>query len=98
MTTHKVSVRFFHRLNSVAKPIWLTNLDTVVLASDGLWDNLYRDEVVELMCGRSLKEAGQDLVRAASRRMSLDSMTEPSKPDDLSLILYRPKTDRLLSI
>jgi len=72
------------------KPIRLATLDTVIIASDGLWDNLYQDEVLELMCTRSLKGACQELVDSASRRMGLDSLTEPSKPDDLSLILYRP--------
>jgi serine/threonine protein phosphatase PrpC len=74
-----------------AKSIRLADLDTVILASDGLWDNLYCDEVVNLMRCQSLEKASQALVGTAIRRMGLDSMAEPGKPDDLSLILYRPR-------
>ena len=33
----------------IERPIQLADLDTVILASDGLWDNLYRGEVIELV-------------------------------------------------
>ena len=56
---------------------------------DGLWDNLYRDEVVEQMAHPSLEEVAHGLIETASHRMKRVVMSEPGKPDDLSFILYR---------
>ena len=78
----------------VAKPIQLADLDTAVLASDGLWDNLYQDEVVKLVCTQSLTKAAKGLVQLANDRMKCGSVREPGKPDDLSFILYRPQQSK----
>lgn len=64
--------------------------DTVILASDGLWDNLYRNEVVDQISDQPLEAAAKELVAIAGQRMTLSGTSEPSKPDDLSFILYRP--------
>ena len=72
------------------KSMQLADLDTVILASDGIWDNLYQEEVIDMMRCRSIEKASQDLVKEASERMNCCSITKPGKPDDLSLILYRP--------
>ena len=63
--------------------------DTVLLASDGLTDNIHIDEIVEFMRKGPLDDAIDAIVHRALRRMAVESKTLPSKPDDLSLILFR---------
>ena len=74
----------------IGRPIQLADLDTVILASDGLWDNLYRDEVAGLVSNRSLMECANGIFRMATDRMKREPSSEFGKPDDLSFILYRP--------
>ena len=75
----------------IGKPIQLADLDTVILASDGLWDNLYRDEVAELAGNWSLLMAAKEILRRVTERMKRERGSEFGKPDDLSFILYRPR-------
>ena len=63
--------------------------DTVLVASDGLTDNLHRQEVTELIRKGPLTAAMNGLVSLVSRRMTVESASKPSKPDDLSIILFR---------
>lgn len=63
--------------------------DTVLLASDGLTDNVHGEEIVNLTRKGPLAVALESTVSLASRRMSGNSPTQPSKPDDLSLLLFR---------
>jgi len=73
----------------VAAPIELAKFDTVLLASDGLLDNLYTSEIFnEVRCG-ALPETADKLVTLAIDRMHSTDRTLPSKPDDLSIVLYR---------
>lgn len=64
--------------------------DTLVLGSDGLFDNLTIEEIAEAARRGSAAEAVQVLVELARRRMLEPGPGEPSKPDDLSLVLFRP--------
>jgi serine/threonine protein phosphatase PrpC len=63
--------------------------DTVLLASDGLTDNIHIEEIVELVRKGPLEKAIRSLTRLARRRMTGEARTQPSKPDDLSVILFR---------
>jgi PPM family protein phosphatase len=63
--------------------------DTVLLASDGLTDNIHIEEIVELVRKGPLGAAVEALTRLANRRMTGEARTQPSKPDDLSVILFR---------
>ncbi|HEX7060567.1 MAG TPA: protein phosphatase 2C domain-containing protein [Woeseiaceae bacterium] len=63
--------------------------DTILLASDGLTDNIHIDEIVELIRKGPLDKAVYSLTRLAGRRMTGEARTQPSKPDDLSVILFR---------
>lgn len=67
--------------------------DTVVVASDGLMDNVHVDEIIECVRKGPLPEAVSSAVDLASQRMRGVRGGQPSKPDDLSLILFR-KPDR----
>lgn len=63
--------------------------DTVVVASDGLTDNVHLDEIVERVRVGPLHESASSVLDLASRRMAAARNGQPSKPDDLSLILFR---------
>lgn len=60
--------------------------DTVVLASDGLFDNLQVEEVVEVVRKGPLRKAADALRQRCATRMNGNG-----KADDLSFILYRPR-------
>ncbi|MDH3621689.1 MAG: protein phosphatase 2C domain-containing protein [Gammaproteobacteria bacterium] len=71
--------------------------DTVLVASDGLTDNVHLEEIVERIRTGGLEESAADVIRLADRRMAGPTAGQPSKPDDLSLILFRkPGSARII--
>ena len=65
--------------------------DTLVLGTDGLFDNLRVDEIVELVRRGPSEEAARRLVEACRSRMAVEDDPEhPSKPDDLTAVVFRP--------
>ena len=68
--------------------------DTLVLGSDGLFDNLAIGEISELVRRGPLDRAVEALASAATRRMSDPAESRPHKPDDLTCLLYRPNRPR----
>ena len=64
--------------------------DTILVASDGLTDNVHIDEIVERIRKGPLTETIASLVTVAGRRMRMERSGQPSKPDDLSVIVFRP--------
>jgi len=68
--------------------------DTLVVASDGLFDNLHTEEIVEICRKGQLSEAGRRLAGKCRARMVEPEEGQPSKPDDLSFILYRRRPNR----
>lgn len=74
----------------IGTAIKLAPLDTLVISSDGLFDNLYIDEIVELARKGNLQRAGQQLRELARQRMHAPQKDLPSHADDLSFILFRP--------
>lgn len=77
----------------VGATVQLNPRDTVIVASDGLMDNVHVDEIVEYVRKGPLTDAIARAIGLASQRMQTAQVGEPSKPDDLSLILFR-KPDR----
>jgi len=67
--------------------------DTILVASDGLTDNVHLDETIDFVRKGILAESVMGVVDLATRRMTAQRDGQPSKPDDLSLILFR-KPDR----
>ena len=63
--------------------------DTVVLASDGLSDNLHLDEIVERIRKGPLRAAADELASLGAKRMQTPREGVPSKPDDLTFIAIR---------
>ena len=68
--------------------------DTLLLGTDGLFDNLRADEIVETIRKRPLPQAATQLGESIRNRMAgsaaADTGDTLSKPDDLSFILFRP--------
>jgi serine/threonine protein phosphatase PrpC len=65
--------------------------DTLVVATDGLFDNLHTEEIVEICRRGRLAEAGRNLAERCRKRMLEPAEGQPSKPDDLSFLLYRQR-------
>jgi serine/threonine protein phosphatase PrpC len=63
--------------------------DTIVVASDGLSDNLHLDEIIELVRKGPLERAVASLAELGRARMKTPEQGCPSKPDDLTLIAIR---------
>ncbi len=63
--------------------------DTVVLGTDGLFDNLHVAEIVEAVRKGPLPAAAEALAGACRRRMSEPHPHHPSKPDDLTFLIFR---------
>ncbi len=63
--------------------------DTVLVASDGLTDNIHLHEIRDLIRSGPLEQSLDAIVSLATHRMTVESTCQPSKPDDLSIILFR---------
>ncbi len=63
--------------------------DTVLLGSDGLFDNLHSEEIISLVRKGPLHRAAAQLAELASQRMREPAEGQPSKPDDLTFVLFR---------
>jgi PPM family protein phosphatase len=63
--------------------------DTVLLASDGLLDNVFVDEIIDIIRIGPLSAAADRLMQIAGGRMAGGAGSTPSKPDDLTIMLYR---------
>ncbi|MGR8948486.1 MAG: PP2C family protein-serine/threonine phosphatase [Gammaproteobacteria bacterium] len=64
--------------------------DTILLASDGLFDNMFIDELSAIACRGNIAQACQKIVDITKARMRGEDAELPGKPDDLTVILYRP--------
>jgi serine/threonine protein phosphatase PrpC len=73
----------------VGAELELAARDTLLLASDGLTDNLHLAEIVEIARKGPTAEAVARLAGDARERMETPEAPTPSKPDDLSIILFR---------
>jgi serine/threonine protein phosphatase PrpC len=76
----------------IGPPVCLAPRDTLLLASDGLLDNLYNDEIVERARKGPLKGVVHSLAGACRERMTHPQQGAPSKPDDLTLVVFRRST------
>jgi serine/threonine protein phosphatase PrpC len=74
---------------TVGPTITLAKYDTVLIASDGLFDNLFIDEIIDIIRKGTLEKAAGQLVKLANERMDSEEAGMPGHADDLSFILYR---------
>lgn len=75
----------------VGPPVKLNLRDTVLVASDGLGDNITRTDIVDTVRAGPLGRAMTSLQATCAERMS-GTGPAPGKPDDLTILLYRQKT------
>lgn len=64
--------------------------DTVLIASDGLFDNFLLDEVVERIRSGDLERSVQELASETRQRMLGEGSDRPGKMDDLTILAFRP--------
>ncbi len=76
---------------AIGPPVALAVRDTVLIASDGLFDNLYSDWIADEIRKGKLLGAAQRLVAQSLLRMQNPADGHPSKPDDLTFIAFRPR-------
>jgi serine/threonine protein phosphatase PrpC len=73
----------------IGSALALAARDTVLLASDGLSDNLRSKETIDLIRKGSLKSSADQIAHRCGNRMTNEQNGSPSKPDDLTFILFR---------
>jgi serine/threonine protein phosphatase PrpC len=73
----------------VGAPVALAKCDTLLIASDGLTDNVRIDEIVEKIRKGPIGDALDQLAQVARARMLGVDSRQPSKPDDLTVLLMR---------
>jgi len=73
----------------MSSPLRLRPRDTVVLASDGLFDNFHVWEIVEFIRRGPLLKGMRTLAEQCRIRMTEPKEGRPSKPDDLTIIVFR---------
>jgi serine/threonine protein phosphatase PrpC len=76
----------------VGPTLSLARRDTVIVASDGLTDNFHTDEIIEMIRKNPLPSVMKQLAAETKRRMIDRAGPHPSKPDDVTFLLYR-RTD-----
>ncbi|MCA8998822.1 MAG: serine/threonine-protein phosphatase [Planctomycetaceae bacterium] len=93
---HLVSNVVGSDLMSIEMGPWITlsARDTVLLATDGLFDNLLQSEIVEILRIGRLHESVAELAEIAIQRMLSPMEDFPSKPDDLTILAYRGSRTR----
>jgi len=74
----------------IGPPVKLKLRDTVLLATDGLTDNLHNSEIIEKIRKGPLEAAAKRLRDTCADRMTEPKADQPSKPDDVTFILFRP--------
>jgi len=67
----------------------LSPRDTLLIATDGLFDNLKKEEIIEALRTGELVEATAALVARCLERMGTQGGSRPGKLDDLTVITYR---------
>jgi serine/threonine protein phosphatase PrpC len=78
----------------IGSALRLAPRDTLLLASDGLFDNLHIREIVDRLRRGPLDAAVERLARDSTRRMKRPEPDQPSKPDDFTVIAFRRRAAR----
>jgi len=88
---HEISnyVGFQEMRIEIGPAIELSRYDTVLIASDGLFDNLQLNEIVEIIRKNPLNKVSMQLASMCDKRMRQEDPGYPSKPDDLAFVLFR---------
>ncbi len=68
--------------------------DTVIVASDGLSDNLHGSEIIDIARAGPLQSCLEELGEASLGRMTMPEAGAPSKSDDITVLLARRSNRR----
>lgn len=79
-----------HMHVEIGPKVTLADRDTLIVASDGLYDNLQVEEITAIIRKGPLPKAARALAAQCRARMRKDLPDRPHKPDDMSFILFRP--------
>jgi serine/threonine protein phosphatase PrpC len=77
----------------IGSAVKLDPRDTLLLASDGLFDNMHSGEILENIRKGKLNTASRKLAEKTLERMVSGTGDEPSKPDDFTFLLYRQSAE-----
>lgn len=72
---------------TLGMPMPMSKFDTILLGTDGLFDNLPREEIIELIRYGNLEQSANELAKRASDKMLEE--TGGGKADDLTFMLFR---------
>jgi serine/threonine protein phosphatase PrpC len=75
----------------VASATAIAQRDTLMLMSDGVTDNLTPGEIIDTVRTGPLAAAATALLERAQQRMTAPTGDELSKPDDATVVLFRPR-------
>lgn len=73
----------------IGPAIRLSRYDTVLLATDGLFDNLSVDEIIDFIRKGPLEKGLLNVIHEVHHRMDGAIRDAPSKPDDFTVIAFR---------
>jgi serine/threonine protein phosphatase PrpC len=73
----------------IGPTIRLSQYDTVLLATDGLFDNLTIEEIINTVRRGPLSDGFQKLCKEALCRMQEQNADAPNKPDDITIVGFR---------
>jgi len=73
----------------IGEPIKLAQNDTLLLGSDGVFDNANTADLISAIRIGPLKKSGEQLQAQMLTAMAGENPSLPGKPDDLSFIVYR---------
>ncbi len=74
---------------SISTPTRLAAYDTLIAGTDGLFDNLQKDEIVQIIRKGPLHLCSEKIIEKVNERMLGKDSSQPSKSDDTSFIIYR---------
>jgi serine/threonine protein phosphatase PrpC len=80
---------------TIGSPVKMAAFDTLLAGSDGLFDNLHKQEIIEIIRKDSILACSQSLVQEATGRMLSEQTDHPSKFDDMSFIIFRLNRKKL---
>ncbi len=75
----------------VGPPIPMAARDTIVVASDGLSDNLHLSEIIDIARHGPVADCLDELCEASQLRMLHPQEDQPSKADDMTILIARKK-------
>ncbi|NNF51836.1 MAG: SpoIIE family protein phosphatase [Gammaproteobacteria bacterium] len=73
----------------VGSAIRISARDTILVASDGLADNLHIGEIIDIARAGPLGQCAEELGEASLARMTMPAANSPSKADDLTVLIAR---------